>query len=95
MIETASLSSEEKSAWCRSKGLHTQQLDQWKQDFLSATGASPGGQPKRSLKESRLNKKVRTLEKDLQRKEKALAEASALLLLKKKADEIWGDHEDD
>lgn len=93
MIETASLSAEEKSAWCRSKGLHTQHLDQWKQDFL--TGASASAQPKRTLKESRLNKKVRALEKDLQRKEKALAEASALLLLKKKVDEIWGDHEDD
>jgi transposase len=93
MIETASLSPEEKSAWCRAKGLHTQQLDQWRQDFLA--GAPQGGPQKRSLKESKLKKKVRTLEKDLQRKEKALAEASALLLLKKKADEIWGDPEDD
>jgi hypothetical protein len=47
------------------------------------------------LKDSRTQKKVRTLEKELRRKEKALAEASALLLLKKKMDAIWGDQEED
>jgi len=35
-------------------------------------------------------KRIRQLEKDLQRKEKALAEAAALLILRKKAQAIWG-----
>jgi transposase len=40
-------------------------------------------------------KKNRQLEKELRRKEKALAEAAALLILQKKAQAIWGDGEDD
>jgi hypothetical protein len=39
-------------------------------------------------------KRVKVLERDLQRKEKALAEAAALLVLRKKAEAIWGDGED-
>ena len=93
LVETASLSPEETSAWCRAKGVHTHHLAQWKKDFL--TGASEGSKPKRSVESSKLQKKVRSLEKDLRRKEKALAEASALLLLKKKVDAIWGDQEED
>ncbi len=40
-------------------------------------------------------KKVKVLTRELRRKEKALAEAAALLILKKKADVLWGDHEDE
>jgi hypothetical protein len=40
-------------------------------------------------------KRIEQLEKELQRKEKALAEAAALLILRKKAQAIWGDKEDD
>ena len=40
-------------------------------------------------------KKIRALEKELNRKEKALAEVAALLALEKKAEEIWGDGDDD
>lgn len=43
----------------------------------------------------KLKKKVNDLEKELNRKDKALAETGALLALKKKADAIWGDDEDD
>ena len=39
-------------------------------------------------------KRVRTLERELRRKEKALAETAALLVLKKKAAAIWGDEDD-
>ena len=39
-------------------------------------------------------KRITALERDLQRKEKALAEAAALLVLRKKAEAIWGDGED-
>ena len=40
-------------------------------------------------------KKTRRLEKELRRKDKALAEAAALLVLQKKAQAIWGDDGDD
>jgi Skp family chaperone for outer membrane proteins len=40
-------------------------------------------------------KRIKDLEKELQRKEKALAEAAALLVLQKKVQAIWGDPEDE
>jgi hypothetical protein len=40
-------------------------------------------------------KRIRQLEKELHRKEKALAEAAALLVLRKKVQAIWGDKEED
>jgi hypothetical protein len=40
------------------------------------------------------NKRIRALEKELTRKDKALAEAAALLMLKKKVHDIWGDEDD-
>ncbi len=42
-----------------------------------------------------LRQEVRTLKKELRRKDKALAETAALLVLKKKAAAIWGETEDD
>jgi single-stranded DNA-specific DHH superfamily exonuclease len=48
---------------------------------------------KKSLKESNLEKKK--IERELARKEKALAEAAALLVLQKKANAIWGGNEDE
>ena len=39
--------------------------------------------------------RIRQLERELRRKEKALAEAAALLVLQKKAQAIWGDPEDE
>ena len=51
-----------------------------------------------SKKKARRNtvdaKRIRALEKELNRKDKALAETAALLVLKKKVQEIWGDEDD-
>ncbi|MBC2695932.1 MAG: hypothetical protein HF982_11795 [Desulfobacteraceae bacterium] len=49
----------------------------------------------RKEKEQKYKKKTSALEKDLRRKEKALAETAALLVLKKKVQEIWGELEDE
>ncbi len=38
---------------------------------------------------------MRELERQLRRKDKALAEAAALLVLQKKAQALWGDADDD
>jgi transposase-like protein len=92
LIETAQMSDEQLGAWCRKHGLHTHHLKQWKADALAGCVSPPTDKP--NAKERRLEKKVRNLEKELSRKEKALAETAALLVLKKKADAIWGDAED-
>jgi hypothetical protein len=41
------------------------------------------------------DKRIKELERNLHRKEKALAETAALLVLRKKAQAIWGESEDE
>jgi transposase len=92
LIETAALGQEEKAAWCRQKGLYSHHLDQWRKDMVAGKGM---GESAKSRTETRqLRAKIKSLSKELRRKDKALAETAALLVLKKKADLIWGDGED-
>ena len=91
VLEAASLTDEELGAYLRSKGLHETHLQQWREQMLS--GLKPI--PPQNKKKASDTKRVRELEKDLRRKEKALAETAALLVLKKKAQAIWGDEDDD
>ena len=90
MIEAASLSDEELGAFVREKGLRQGNLIQWRQEMLTALGAAKA----RSSRPSAETRRIRELERELARKEKALAEAAALLLLKKKVQVLWGDEDD-
>ena len=84
---------EERVSWCRRKGLFGHHLEQWKKDAIKATTPNLS---KGKADETRLLKKENeSLKKDLLRKDKALAETAALLVLKKKAHSIWGDPEED
>jgi len=91
IIEAASVSEEELGAFLRRKGLHKAQLEQWRSMMLSGLTKQPG----RSSKKSPEARKIRALEKELNRKEKALAEAAALLVLQKKAQALLGGEDDD
>lgn len=93
IIETGSMTPEERTAWCRKNGIFVHNLDQWKKDAISAM--MPKSDKKQIEKEKNLKKEISALKKDLSRKDKALAETAALLVLKKKAQEIWGEPEDD
>ena len=88
----STLSDAELGAFLRREGLHEAQLAEWR-SLAEAALTSPK-KPKRSGP-SPEDKKIRSLEKELRRKEKALAEMAALLTLKKKAEAIWGDADDD
>jgi len=91
LLETHTMSDEERSAWCRRHGVHTHQLEQWRQELIASDAGSAG-----SATETRsLRHENKALKKELRRKEKALAETTALLVLKKKAADIWGETEDD
>ena len=87
IIETSSLTAEELSSYCRSKGLYPDQIDQWKQDFIQST-PKPTLEPLQGVK-----KRIKQLEKELHRKDKALAEAAALLVLQKKFQTLFGEEE--
>jgi len=91
LIETGSMSAEERTGWCRKKGLFTHNLDQWKKEAIAGMSKVPGGKHSEEVKA--LKKENLSLKRDLTRKEKALAETAALLVLKKKAQEIWGEPE--
>jgi len=89
LLETAKLTDEQLGAWCRQKGIHTHHLEKWKQEFSKDQSRNKGN----NVRE--LKKEVKDLQKELNRKDKALAETTALLVLKKKVDAIWGDNRDD
>ncbi|CAM3500474.1 Transposase IS3/IS911 family protein [Cupriavidus taiwanensis] len=95
VLETAPLNEAELAEYCRRKGLYAEQIAAWREACRSAN-ANAGEQAREQLLQSKGDKKrIQQLEKELQRKEKALAEAAALLILRKKVQAIWGEKEDD
>ena len=91
-MEAASLGDEQLGAFLREKGLHKTHLEQWRIQMLDGL---QNGFSKKTAKQKKADKKrIRALEKEIHRKDKALAETAALLVLKKKVQEIWGDEED-
>ena len=92
VVEASSLDDEQLGAFLRSKGRHQTHLDQCRSQMLNAL--QNGSSKKKSKRKKGDAKRIRTLGKELNRKDKALAETAALLVLKKKAQEIWGDEDD-
>lgn len=92
MIATAPLNEAERPAWCRERGVYVEQLDAWKAAF--GEGAEGGSRASQAALAAERRKR-RAVEKELHRKEKALAEAAALLTLSKKAQAIWGTDAED
>lgn len=95
VIETASLTEEELAEYCRRKGLYVDEINSWKNQCLNANTVytEDTKQIKQALKEEQ--QKIKDLQKELNRKDKALAETAALLVLRKKAQAIWGDSEEE
>ena len=88
VITTASMNEADKSAWCRAQGLFPSELDEWRQAATASLGASETAAAGANARADR--RRIRELERELERKDKALAEAAALLVLSKKAQAIWG-----
>jgi transposase-like protein len=82
--ETHELSGEALHAWCRGKGVFPHHLTSWKTAFCAGEKSAPGTREIRVLKDENEN-----LKRELVRKEKALAEAAALLILQKKFRALW------
>ena len=91
-METSALSGDELGKYVRQKGITRQQLQEWKNDCLQAIGNRTGRKPDTEKRD--LKRQITQLEREIRRKDKALAETAALLVLKKKAQELWGDYED-
>lgn len=84
--QTHALSAQDLHAWCREKGLFEHQLNAWREAFCS-TAAPESRQTQSALRE--LQGQHLVLQRELRRKEKALAEAAALLVLQKKFQALW------
>ena len=90
VLEAASLPDDQLGAFLRRKGLHETHLQQWRLQMLNGLEKQSRGKDKTDTAKTR---QIRQLEKELRRKDKALAETAALLVLKKKVQQIWGDEE--
>ena len=95
VLESASLNEHETAEYCRRKGIYPQQLEQWRQACEAANDWDRQTNIKLKSDRKTDRKRIKDLERELRRKEKALAEAAALLVLQKKAQAIWGDPEDE
>ncbi len=95
LTETASLNTAELSEYCRKHGLFVEQLAQWKQDFIAGSTQPADIRKSQTVSQRQDKQRIKTLERDVKRMEKALAETAALLVLSKKARAIWGESEED
>ena len=88
VIATAAMDEAQRSAWCREKGVFPSDLQQWRESAMAAL-AQPE-EARATAQETRADRRrIKELEKDLRRKEKALAETTALLVLRKKLEAIF------
>lgn len=87
VLEARALSEEDLGRWLRTKGLHGDQLKLWEQEIESVLGRDVG--PLLHEKEQ----DIKELRKELRRKDKALAEMAALVILKKKLQTMFGEEE--
>ena len=87
VIATAAMDEARRSAWCRENGVYPTQLRQWKENATVALSEVPEERitPQQSREAKR---RIKELERDLRRKDKALAETTALLVLSKKFEAI-------
>jgi transposase-like protein len=92
VMEADSLEAEQLGEFLRKKGLHQTHLEQWRLQMLD--GLQDGFSKKKTGQKKADSKRIRALEKELRRKDKALAETATLLVLKKKVQQIWGDEDE-
>lgn len=93
IVEISTKSESEVGELLRSKGLHSSEVEEWKKDFFNSQ-RSPG-RPRKDPELKKLQSSEKNLQRDIRRKDKALAEMSARIVLLKKSHEIWGLPEDD
>ena len=95
VMETAAMSETDVAAYCREKGIYPEQLAQWRVACEQANDWSAASEKKLKEATQSERKKNKQLQKELDRKEKALAEAAALLVLRKKYNALFEDLEDE
>ena len=91
---TAAMDEAQRSAWCRENGVYPSELQQWKENATAALSEMPEERATpQQTREAR--KRIKELERDVRRKDKALAETTALLVLSKKFEAILQQDEEE
>ena len=89
IITTAALNQAELSVYCREHGLFAEQITEWKGQLIERLSSQPTREEQQAMKE--LSLKNKKLQSEINRKDKALAESAALLVLSKKYRALWAD----
>ncbi len=93
VIETATMSERELADYCRQKGLFVEQIKEWRVASIQAHQAK--STVKHDPEKRHDKRRIKQLEKELARKDKALAETAALLVLREKFNAVWDNSEED
>jgi len=91
IIETASLSELELGEYCRKKGIYTHDIQVWKDEIIQNLSGQKAGHLEDKKQAKKDKDRIKSLEKELRRKDKALAETAALLVLRKKLQAFYGE----
>ncbi len=94
VLATEGLEPEKLGAMLRTEGIHLADLERWKQQMLAGLNHQSDTAKHDRHQFRDLKAQNRTLARELKRKEAALAEAAALLVLSKKAQRLWGGEDD-
>lgn len=92
VVETYSMNEAELSSYCRKNGYYVDEVKEWTRQFEQSESIRQI--PDLRKEQAQSKEKIKILERDLRRKEKALAETAALLVLSKKVEAIWGNSEE-
>lgn len=95
VIETATMSEHELSAYCWEKGLYVEQVKKWRAASIQAHQPKKESKHKQDSIRRADRKRIKELEKELARKDKALAETAALWVFRKKFNALWENDEED
>ncbi len=89
VFESLPMNEAEKAAYCREKGLYPEQIDRWRKACIAgASGPDTSSEPLRAARNE-----LKRLKRKVERKDRALAESAALLVLSKKFQALWEDEE--
>lgn len=94
VIATASMDESAQSAWCREHGVYPSELEKWRTEAMSAL-ADPCEARAKPEQTRRDRRRIKELERQVKRKDKALAESAALLVLSKKLSAVFQEDEDE
>lgn len=95
VVETIGMNEAELAEYARKKGLFVEDIELWRDACINANGGVAKEAARLNCELKASQKENKSLQKELDRKEKALAETAALLVLRKKADAVWGEPEDE